>query len=474
MGGTNPTAPYVPNDQTADTFAAWKNKVDNNSVAASRIVTRFAPHAQATPNMTVALDAGSIFTGTTLTEIAPQSTATITAPVSNSRIDRIVIDNTTGAVSVVAGTAAASPNPPALPTGKSPVAQVLLTSTTTAITNNLITDERNFGGMASSGFGTQTTLASASTCNLGSITTQNVKITGTTTINSFGSSASTMVPIYMIEFAASLTLTNSAALTLPGGVSIQTQPGDCAIAEYLGSGNWRVRDYTYAAGTSLPTGTSIPWNGIFEPTWGKFENGQALSRTTFAKLFSVLTALITGTLSSGNATVTGVITDLTGLGLEGAVVEGASISAGTTITSVTSSTITLSQPATGAGSSLRIFPYGNGDGSTTFNLPDSRGRAQFGRDNMGGSAAGRLAGAISGTVLGASGGESAHTLTVNEIPSHTHAPKGRQFNFGGSGGTRMTPDADLGVTGAATTATGGDQPHNTLPPGIVKNWVIVT
>jgi microcystin-dependent protein len=68
--------------------------------------------------------------------------------------------------------------------------------------------------------------------------------------------------------------------------------------------------------------------------------------------------------------------------------------------------------------------YGAGDGSTTFNLPDLRGRALFGKDDMGGSAAGRITSGgsgIAGATLGAAGGEQAHTLTTSEIPSHTHA-----------------------------------------------------
>jgi microcystin-dependent protein len=51
--------------------------------------------------------------------------------------------------------------------------------------------------------------------------------------------------------------------------------------------------------------------------------------------------------------------------------------------------------------------YGTGDGSTTFNLPDMRGRVAGGLDNMGGSAAGRLTSASmgpNGTTLGATGG----------------------------------------------------------------------
>jgi microcystin-dependent protein len=58
--------------------------------------------------------------------------------------------------------------------------------------------------------------------------------------------------------------------------------------------------------------------------------------------------------------------------------------------------------------------YGVGDGSTTFNLPDMRGRGFIGLDNLGGSAASRVAAATS---LGDTGGSETHTHTG---PSHTH------------------------------------------------------
>jgi hypothetical protein len=45
--------------------------------------------------------------------------------------------------------------------------------------------------------------------------------------------------------------------------------------------------------------------------------------------------------------------------------------------SITSTTIVISQNA----ASLRICPWGNGDGSTTFNVPDRRYRTLVGRDN---------------------------------------------------------------------------------------------
>ena len=72
-------------------------KIDGNFAVLTRLGDAFAPHAQSTPDMTVRLDAGHVFDGVTLTEVAAQSTGTITAPASDSRIDRIVVNRLTGA-----------------------------------------------------------------------------------------------------------------------------------------------------------------------------------------------------------------------------------------------------------------------------------------------------------------------------------------------------------------------------------------
>lgn len=131
----NAATPFIP------TF------VDSNFTVTSRIAWAFAPHEQITPNMTVRLEAGAVFNGTTLGEVAAQNTATITAPSTNPRIDRIVVDQANGSVSVVTGTEAPSPTPPAIPAGKVPVAQVLLQTSSTAITNSTITDERTLNAL---------------------------------------------------------------------------------------------------------------------------------------------------------------------------------------------------------------------------------------------------------------------------------------------------------------------------------------
>lgn len=71
--------------------------------------------------------------------------------------------------------------------------------------------------------------------------------------------------------------------------------------------------------------------------------------------------------------------------------------------------------------------FGTGDGVTTFNLPDGRGRVIAGKDNMGGSAAGRLTNAVSGvtgTTLGAAGGSESYTpagtIGGSQSIAHTH------------------------------------------------------
>lgn len=103
--------------------------------------------------------------------------------------------------------------------------------------------------------------------------------------------------------------------------------------------------------------------------------------------------------------------------------------------------------------------YGVGDGSTTFNLPNLKGRVITGIDSND----------TDFDALGGTGGEKTHTLTIQEIPSHSH-----QFLFDHTAGSNI----DAVKTGGSsawqmnTTSRGEDQAHNNLQPYIALNYII--
>lgn len=105
--------------------------------------------------------------------------------------------------------------------------------------------------------------------------------------------------------------------------------------------------------------------------------------------------------------------------------------------------------------------YGSGDGSTTFNLPDLRGRVAGGKDNMGGTAANRLTSGgsgVNGLVLGAAGGSQTQALTLAQLPSGAVA----------TGGTSIS----RGSTVADLQSPGNGEAHNNTQPTIVLNYII--
>jgi len=122
--------------------------------------------------------------------------------------------------------------------------------------------------------------------------------------------------------------------------------------------------------------------------------------------------------------------------------------------------------------------YGVGDGATTFELPDLRGRVNVGKDNMGGTPANRVTTAVSGVdaaTLGAVGGSQLlhqHTHGVTD-PGHVHT-YGEVSNDGWADGT---PSEDGGVasgnTGSATTGitiqNAGTGNAQNVQPSIVCN-----
>lgn len=108
--------------------------------------------------------------------------------------------------------------------------------------------------LAAGAFGPFTDLASAATCDLGSVAVLAVNITGTTTITSLGTGANLL---RFVKFAAALILThNAASLILPGAANITTAAGDTALFLSDASGNWRCLSYLRAAGRPLNSGVS--------------------------------------------------------------------------------------------------------------------------------------------------------------------------------------------------------------------------
>jgi microcystin-dependent protein len=158
---------------------------------------------------------------------------------------------------------------------------------------------------------------------------------------------------------------------------------------------------TVATLLDIPTGVLMPYAGTSAPTGFLLCAGQAVSRTTYAGLFSII---------------------------------------GTT--------------------------YGTGDGSTTFNLPDLRGRAVFGKDDMNGSAANRVTNGVSsvpGTTLGGAGGSEymhghAHAYGVGGVPANGVNVRGTSGD-----GTNF---------GYAYTENAGSGTSQNMPPALILNYII--
>lgn len=147
--------------------------------------------------------------------------------------------------------------------------------------------------------------------------------------------------------------------------------------------------------------------------------------------------------------------------------------------------------------------YGTGDGTTTFNVPDCRGRVPAGKDNMGGTAANRLTtggSGVDGATLGASGGVQSNTIGTTNLPPYTpsgfvntsvtttvsdlrmstgNSPLSSSISPGsstsGSFGSSNTVVTSAAVSSFAGNAQGGaSTPMSNVQPTIVANYIIAT
>lgn len=139
--------------------------------------------------------------------------------------------------------------------------------------------------------------------------------------------------------------------------------------------------------------------------------------------------------------------------------------------------------------------HGAGNGTTTFNVPDLRGRTAFGLDNMGGSDAGNLSVA---NTLGGTGGVETVTIGTANLPPHAHtidhdhnsvpvkasgsdvyvggnvsSSGGMDQGVSGSGGFPMTVDLP-NFTGNSGNGPGSSTAMTNMPPYMLLNALIRT
>jgi microcystin-dependent protein len=295
----------------------------------------------------------------------------------------------------------------------------------------------------------------------------------------------------------------------PAGVqtcwtSAEAKEANRAVFDVLGGGSSGL--------VGVPIGTSIPFNGTGLTTPANFllEDGSLVSRTTYSALFTAITVTSTGNTTLANRTINNVPAGVTQWIKGGAQLTlAASGGAIYTVQSITATSITLTSGTgitAGTGLPFVAYPHGAGDGSTTFAIPDSRGRTKSGWSQLNTNAQ-------PSQNVGQSFGGQTVTLAQNQLPTVTgtaaaqgiNDPKhhhlgivdpadggGTSFQYVytqptastvqiGTGSIQVTfsdtshnDPASTGITtnSSAVSNAGGGQPTNVESPGIGCTWMI--
>lgn len=282
-----------------------------------------------------------------------------------------------------------------------------------------------------------------------------------------------------------MTLGNAAANeTLTPAVSLATDPGlefsSSALRVKIKASGGVTRDSNglsidTSTIASPPTGGLMAWSTRTAPTGWLLCNGAAASRSTYATLFSTISPTI-GTVTVTIASPAVFSFTSHGLLLEDAVyftttgalptgltantlyyVISAGLTANAFEVSATRNGSAVNTSGTQSGvHTLVSCPFGLGDGSTTFNVPDLRGRTPRGDDKMGTTAASRITSTNPNLGVPVGTADGAHTHTIAGLEANS---------ISGGGGSSQAFIAD----GTYITDSG-----TVMTPGLTMFYIIKT
>ena len=277
---------------------------------------------------------------------------------------------------------------------------------------------------------------------------------------------------------------------------VSVAPVSAAIPIFVGDNDGRVptqAENDAMVGTGTPSSTDpylnvstvlgiiSPYAGFIAPTGWLLCDGSAVSRVTYAGLFGLINpSLGTVTMTLASPAVVSllshglVLDDIIYFTTTGALPTGVAIntryyiiSTGLTADafqfSATKGGVAINSSVSQSGvHTLRRSPYGVGDGTTTFNIPNLKGSVIVGRDST----------QTEFNTVGETGGAKTHTLDTTEIPSHSHTTTA--FSPSGTGGNSpaWTTSNIAGTTAVTNSSTGGGGAHNNLQPYITLNYII--
>lgn len=128
------------------------------------------------------------------------------------------------------------------------------------------------------------TIASASTTDLSTVGSENVTVTGTTTITGLGTAPAGT--FRRLLFSGSLLLTyNATSLILPGSKNITTLAGDVAEAISLGSGNWRITSFV----------PEIGWKTLYDDSFTTQANLDVVTGVSVCRLIRIAGSITVST-----------------------------------------------------------------------------------------------------------------------------------------------------------------------------------